>query len=334
MSLIDRYVHAVAGYLPKDTRDDVLQELRTNIEDMLPEDYTDKDVYKVLEELGSPLNLANEYSPKKRYLIGPGYYEKYLSILKMVVGICIAASVSIAVAMWIVDFSPVNYIDKIVELFTNMITGAFVGAVQGAFWVTLIFVILERSGIETGHMPFYDEKWTPDSLPELPENGVLKISRGETVFAMIVTIIFTALVYFQPQLIALYTLGENGLVKVTPVFDLNRLSYYMIFIFASAIFQLGIFVWKYIVERWNMPLVVFHTLYNVLISILIVVMLSDSGLFNPDFIPAIAGLVDGSVETIAAWFNRGMWIFAGVFIGLSAWDSVSTIYKYLVQKYD
>jgi len=122
MSLIDRYVHAVAQYLPKDTRDDVLKELRTNIEDMLPENYTEKDVYKILEGLGSPLELANEYNPKKRYLIGPGYYDKYLLILKMVVGICIAVSIGIAILDFIQSPKTSNTICSVI---TPMPVGEF-----------------------------------------------------------------------------------------------------------------------------------------------------------------------------------------------------------------
>lgn len=141
---------------------------------------------------------ANEYNPKKRYLIGPGYFDKYLSILKMVVGICIVVSVGIGIITSILNSSEMNLIDKGVEIFTNALIGALVGAMKGAFWVTIVFVILERSGIEVGHLSFYNEKWTLDVLPEIPMSDNLKISRGETVFSMICTIIVMAVLYLQP----------------------------------------------------------------------------------------------------------------------------------------
>ena len=62
MDLIDRYIYEVKRYLPESIREDVGLELRTNIEDMLPKNYTKDDVYKVLTELGSPSKLANEYN--------------------------------------------------------------------------------------------------------------------------------------------------------------------------------------------------------------------------------------------------------------------------------
>jgi len=327
MNLIDRYVHSVADYLPTDIRFDVLEELRTNIEDMLPENYTEKDVYNVLEELGSPLELANEYNPKKRYLIGPGYFDNYLAILKMVVGICIAVSVGIPIIAFIVNPPEMGLIDKVVKLFTSVIGVALSGAVHGAFWVTLTFVILERSGIQAGHLPLYNEKWTPDLLPEIPINDHMKISRVETIFSMIFTIIFTALLYLHPQLIAIYIKGENGFMDTTPLFNVDRLRVYMILIFALAVFQLCIFVWKYITESWNMTLIIFNAINNILMCILVLVMIRDSALINTEFVPTIADLTNGSIKTVAIWFDKGKRIFAGFFIATCAWDSIVTFYK-------
>ncbi|PEV02804.1 HAAS signaling domain-containing protein, partial [Bacillus cereus] len=59
MSLIDMYVHEVAKRLPEQNREDITLELRSTIEDMLPDDYNEEDVKSVLEKLGSPVSLAN-----------------------------------------------------------------------------------------------------------------------------------------------------------------------------------------------------------------------------------------------------------------------------------
>jgi hypothetical protein len=188
-------------------------------------------------------------------------------------------------------------------------------------------VVLERSGVEDGYVPFSHKKWKPDSLPEVPINSPLKISRGETVFSMISTIILTALLYFQPQLIALYSIGENGAVNSTSLLDINRLKTYLIFILALAIINLFIFVWKYITEMWNMSLIVINAIYNLLMCILVVVMLSDRSLFKVEFVLAIAEFTKGSIETVVIWFDRGKWIFAVSFICFCAWDSMSKFHK-------
>ena len=37
MKLIDRYIYAVTSYLPEEAREDVGKELKSNIEEMLPD---------------------------------------------------------------------------------------------------------------------------------------------------------------------------------------------------------------------------------------------------------------------------------------------------------
>ncbi len=52
MSLIDMYVQEVAKRLPEKNREDITLELRSTIEDMLPDDYNEDDVKSVLEKIG------------------------------------------------------------------------------------------------------------------------------------------------------------------------------------------------------------------------------------------------------------------------------------------
>ncbi len=330
MKLIDRYVYAVTRYFQKETREDVSKELRANIEDMLPENYTDKDVYDVLEELGSPWKLANEYNPKKRYLIGPGYYDNYISVLKLVIGICITVFVGIAIFSQVLE-PPVDgyHYGNFHILFSDLIYAVFDGVIQGALWVTLVFVVLERSGVEAGQVPFSNKQWTPDDLPALPAYDKKKISRGETIFSIFFTILFTSILYVKPQLIALYSKDSTGAINATPFFNVDRLQSYMAIIFILLVIQLGIFVWKYVAGSWSLPLAIANAIYNVAFCILIIVMLSDQALFNTEFFSKIVVLTNGSSPDISTWMNSTKWIFVVVFVVISAWDSISAIVKSL-----
>ena len=87
MSLIDMYVHEVAKRLPEQNREDITLELRSTIEDMLPDDYNEEDVKSVLEKLGSPVSLANGYLDRPMHLIGPRYFDVYTTLLKMIIPI-------------------------------------------------------------------------------------------------------------------------------------------------------------------------------------------------------------------------------------------------------
>lgn len=330
MKLIDRYVYAVTEHFQKDIKEDIGKELRTNIEDMLPENYTEKDVYQVLEELGSPFKLANEYNPSKKYLIGPGYYDNYLSVLKLVIGICTSVLVGIAILGWVIEPPVDGYTySNLIILFSNLIAAAFDGAIQGALWVTLVFVILERTGVETGQVLFSNKKWTPDDLPEYPVNDKKKISRGETVFSMFCTVLFTSLLYIKPQLIALYTKDDNGVLSATPFFNIDRLQKYMVIFFVLVIIQLAIFVWKYITGSWNLPLAIANTIYNVAFSILIIVMLSDQALLNTEFFSKVVEITNGTSQGVSTWMDFSKWIFVAVFVVISCLESISGIAKSL-----
>lgn len=328
MLLIERYIHAVTEYLPEDIRSDVGKELRANIEDMLPDNYTEKDVHQVLTKLGNPWKLAGEYNPQQKYLIGPGYYHKYISILKLVIAIVIFVLLGITILEWIIAFpADGNYIDQIAGFIGDLISAVISGALQGAFWVTLVFVILERTETETGDLPFGNKKWTPDDLPEVPADAQGKISRGDIIFEMFLTILFVAMIYLRPQLIAIYQNIEAENMIITPLFNLERLEVYLPVILIMAVFQLAFSIWKYIKGWWTLPLATVNAVYNVALVIVVIVMLTDITLFNPEFSQVIADITHSSAELVSNWIVRSKWIFGLFFVGTNIWESAVPFVK-------
>lgn len=155
MDLVNRYVYAVTQHLPINSREDVSNELRANIEDMLPENPSESDVRGVLEELGNPMKLADEYSETKRYLIGPSLYDSYFSVLKLVVGIVIVVFASIALISKLFAPSPDGGLFEMsIDIFVSMIVAIIQGITQAFLWVTLTFIILEKTGKSSGNLPF------------------------------------------------------------------------------------------------------------------------------------------------------------------------------------
>ena len=99
--LIERYIYAATKRLPRKQRDDVAQELRGLIDDMLNERCgevtpTEKDIRVVLTELGTPQELSAQYDEDaKKCLIGQPYYSTYRFVLKIVL---LAATGGITIA--------------------------------------------------------------------------------------------------------------------------------------------------------------------------------------------------------------------------------------------
>ena len=107
--LIERYIYAVTRQLPKKQREDVAQELRGLIDDMLNERCgeitpTEKDIRIVLTELGTPQELSAQYDEDaKKCLIGHPYYSTYKFVLKIVL---FAAAVGITIANLMLQLEP------------------------------------------------------------------------------------------------------------------------------------------------------------------------------------------------------------------------------------
>jgi hypothetical protein len=145
MEMLDRYLLAVRRHLPWLRQDDIIAELRANLEAQLDDKQaelgrklTSAEMEAWLKELGSPLQVAARYRPQQ-YLIGPALFPAYWFVLRLATGWC---AVLYAIA-------------EIAEIAVNGLRpGALAGAVAKLPWVmfisaaivTLLFAILERSG--------------------------------------------------------------------------------------------------------------------------------------------------------------------------------------------
>ena len=100
MSLIERYLAAVAAQLNPDQREDVVAELRDDLmsriearEAELGRSLTDDETEAVLRELGHPLAVAARYGSGPQHLIGPELFPWWLFAMK--VGLAAMALLSV-----------------------------------------------------------------------------------------------------------------------------------------------------------------------------------------------------------------------------------------------
>ena len=143
--LIEVYIQEVTKRLPRKKRQDIARELRLIIGRMLPDDYSKEDVNAALEKLGSPVTLAYGYRNQPMYLIGPRYYDIYITLLKMILPIAAVISLISTVSEYFIGYRGdelmVNTVVDIIGLFVGVIIDVFI---QLFFWLTFVFTILER----------------------------------------------------------------------------------------------------------------------------------------------------------------------------------------------
>jgi hypothetical protein len=90
MELLDRYLQAVRKHLPWQRQDDIIAELRANLEAQLEDKETElgrpltqQEAEEWLKQIGSPIQVAARYQ-RQQYLIGPALFPTYSYILRLV----------------------------------------------------------------------------------------------------------------------------------------------------------------------------------------------------------------------------------------------------------
>jgi hypothetical protein len=170
MELLDRYLQAVKKHLPWQRQDDIIAELRANLEAQLEDkeaelgrSLTKEEAEEWLKKIGSPIQVAARYQ-QQQYLIGPAVFPTYWYMLRLVMA-----------------WSTVIYtIAKVVEIAAKgQGVGAYLGAALGLPWIwlinaaliTLIFAVVEIAGTRfpAKIFPFapITPVWSPTDLPLL-----------------------------------------------------------------------------------------------------------------------------------------------------------------------
>jgi len=197
MELLDRYLEAVRKHLPWKRQDDILAELRANLEAQLEDKESElgrllsKDEAEAwLKQIGSPMQVAARYLPQQ-YLIGPMVFPMYWFVLRTVF---LWATVIYGIVSVVLAVTTGNY-DA--EAIVGAVLRLPVVWMNAAAWVTLIF-----AGIEYG-ATHYPEKcpgivsanmnWSPASLPPVtvhPPVGMKRPSYAKAVAEVVFGYLF------------------------------------------------------------------------------------------------------------------------------------------------
>lgn len=313
--MIDRYIYAVTKELPKKLKNEIVIELKALIDDMM--DGMDnalseeEKIDKILRELGNPKELANHYRGRERYLIGPNYFDKYIFVMKIVV-LSIFIGISVASGLDVV-FS----IESIAEMVGRYISTLFSAILQGAAWVTVIFALLEYNeiSVETG---MKQELWEPSQLPELPDKKAL-ISRGESIFAIMIATIILTLLSFLPEMIGIYY-KEGSELNFIPLFNIEELDLFKVIIFVVFTTNILIELIKIIKGRWTMKIAIIITMLNVLSAVLLVNIIDNTSIWNSEMVQKLEQYTPIS-------FERMILLTTAVIIIITIGESVSALYK-------
>ena len=168
MELLDRYLQAVKRHLPWQRQDDIIAELRANLEAQLEDKETElgrpltkEEAEEWLKQIGSPIQVAARYQ-RQQYLIGPALFPTYWYVLKLAF-------------FWLTTVYVVARVITVAAQGSNV--EAYAGIALGLPWIwlvnaaiiTLIFAAIELSGTQFGgkiaQIPPMGAGWSPLDLP-------------------------------------------------------------------------------------------------------------------------------------------------------------------------
>ncbi|HDX9650784.1 hypothetical protein COL68_17685 [Bacillus wiedmannii] len=309
MNLIDIYVEEVAKRLPEKNREDIILELRSTIEDMLPDDYNEDDEKRVLEKLGSPVSLANGYLDRPMYLIGPRYFDVYTTLLKMIIPI---AAVIALIAMVAENFVGYDGEQAVLNVILNLI-GKGIGEIIEVglhvfFWLTLVFAILERTDKDKGTEPLTTslKKWTADDLKNISYIPKKKaISKFEVFGGLMWTAIWATLYFYANHLVGVYSGTGSGLKFVAPTFNQDVLLQYWPIVVMIIVFEIAISLYKLVQGQWTKRLAIGNTILQIAGTIVFIIIVVNPHIFTDGFITFVANVFTISLEELKKWLIGG-----------------------------
>jgi hypothetical protein len=205
MELLDRYLQAVKKHLPWQRQDDIIAELRANLEAQLEDKetglgrpLTTGEAEAWLKQMGPPVQVAGRYNPQ-RYLIGPAVFPTYWFVLRTVfLWAIIIYSIVCAVRAALEIPSGAAVLEAVLRVPVILMTAAA--------WVTLIFAALEFA------VTHYLAKWrgiagssfgwSPADLPPVekePASGKKPRSYAHAVAEVIFGFLFLVWLLLVPQ---------------------------------------------------------------------------------------------------------------------------------------
>jgi hypothetical protein len=311
MRMIDLYIQEVTRRLPEKSREDIALELRSTIEDMLPDDYTEEEVKPVLEKMGNPAILASGYLDRPMHLIGPRYFDIYINLLKLILPIAAVISLISMIANTIISYSGEEAVLNVVlDTIGLGIWGILSTAIQVFFWLTVVFAIIERTDQKNSQTPLTAcfKEWTPDDLNNIPyipkEKAIPKV---EVFLGLLWTAIWATVYFNAARLLGVYEKGSNGLEFVIPTFNQDvLLSYWPLVIIVIGL-EISAASYKLLKGEWTRKIAALNTVMHGVSSIVFILIISNDQLFNPAFISYMT-------ELFSVKGDIGTWIFWGAIV--------------------
>lgn len=194
MELLDRYLHAVKFWLPRDQKEDIIAELSEDLRSQIEEQESEQghglsrdEVELILKRCGSPMAVAGRYLPQIS-LIGPTLFPIYRVIIRSLFLYFLLPW--LFAWLGITLFSPDFRANHPGAAMFSSLEPWWLACTYSLLICTLAFALLDRSQARA-HLI---NDWSPHSLPQVRDPD--RIPRTSTIIELTVSVAGLAL-WFQ-----------------------------------------------------------------------------------------------------------------------------------------
>ncbi|MDO9591304.1 MAG: hypothetical protein Q7J04_09200, partial [Microcella sp.] len=198
------------------------------------------------------------------------------------------------------------------ELLLGVITTVVSVGIAMAFWVTVVFAIIER----TGGGDRASTSWSPDSLPASTPHRQVGI--GDLVGGVLGLVLLVAGLVAQS---ALSPIRADDGVPI-PILAPELWAWWIPFLIAIVVIELAFVIVLYRHRTWSWGLAVGNTVVNVAAAVPLIVLVLTDSVVNPEFSARLADLPE--------LIDAGPQLAVGVAVvigAVSLWDSVDGLRK-------
>ncbi|PEY30632.1 hypothetical protein CN354_24845 [Bacillus cereus] len=326
MNLIEIYIQEVTRRLPEKNREDIALELRSTIEDMLLDDYSEKNIKGVLETLGNPAILARKYRDQPMHLIGPHYFETYVTLLKMILPIAAIISLISIITEYFIGYHGEEAVINVVFDMIGFSIGRIVEVcIHVFFWLTLVFALIERVNHSKGSQPFITKftKWTADDLkntPYIPKKKV--ITKFEVFGSLLWTAIWATVYFYANHLVGIYRVSKHGPDFAAPALNQDVLLQYWPIVLGVIGLEIALSIYKLIKGQWTKGIAIFNTALQLIGTIVFIVIVTNPNIMNQNFITYTADLFTITTKQLESRIVGGAVFFFVLSAAISVWDGI------------
>ncbi|MFJ7649736.1 hypothetical protein ACIQ1H_19670 [Lysinibacillus sp. NPDC097279] len=328
LNLIDAYIYEVTRRIAKNKRNAIELELKSTIEDMLPDNYSELEVKEVLMKLGDPAKLAVNYQNGPKYLIGPELYNTYIQTMKLIIPWAILITLIVHLVSSVFSFPEQGiFLTTIIKAFTTTI-GSVIGVVLHVlFWVTITFIIAERYSATNIQIPFItrSNEWTPEDLNKvIVSSKSNNIPLSDIIFSFLGIAFFSFIYFNASRLIGIYSSDDRiGLKFVMPIFNQDTLLSFKPIILCWIVLSFALTLYRWKVRQWTMPIAVTSALLQCFGTIVFIVMANQPDLIHSAAIPYMAAIMETTSTKIMVTLDRILFVCIVITILASAFDIYS-----------